>query len=393
MIMASKKSLNRRLFSGRRLSSGRSLPLRPSRGQRLVTIAVCTAMSAFLVSSTATAFVPAVATKLPRVIGGADSSFSVSRWQVVFIIKNETICSGSLVSARQIVSAAHCFDDVPKNQVQAWLGITDLSERSQRTKLSIGSIENHPDFNPETYANDIAIVKLSKPVLTNLNAATIGLPVKENKNTWPPAGTFGVISGWGETSPSSTSASDRLQSAVAEVLADPGDPTCGQYGSAYLPSLQICAGSLIGEVDACSGDSGGPLVFAGEGGPVLGGIVSTGRSCGEAGYPGLYTRVSTYLPWLKANGVDIENAGSSKFSVLPGSRRDGVAAVFVIGESYGVEAFAPFAKLPRENSRVTVTGGTACRQRGAKVKMVDIGTCSLTVTNKDKKVRLAVRIY
>lgn len=63
-----------------------------------------------------------------------------------------------------------------------------------------------------------------------------------------------------------------------------------------------------------------------------------------------------------------------------------------VADQPGADAFAPFAKLPRENSRVTVTGGTACRQRGAKVKMVDIGTCSLTVTNKDKKVRLAVRI-
>lgn len=49
------------------------------------------------------------------------------------------------------------------------------------------------------------------------------------------------------------------------------------------------------------GDSGGPLVYYRDKIPLLAGITSfgTGR-CGEAGFPGVYTRVSGQLDWLRS---------------------------------------------------------------------------------------------
>ncbi|GBP11667.1 Tryptase [Eumeta japonica] len=47
------------------------------------------------------------------------------------------------------------------------------------------------------------------------------------------------------------------------------------------------------------GDSGGPLMVSAGGRWTQIGVVSFGNKCGEPGYPGVYTRVSHYLPWLR----------------------------------------------------------------------------------------------
>lgn len=57
----------------------------------------------------------------------------------------------------------------------------------------------------------------------------------------------------------------------------------------------ICAGLEKGGKDSCSGDSGGPFVVDG----VLAGLVSWGRGCAEAGYPGVYTNVVLFRDWAQ----------------------------------------------------------------------------------------------
>lgn len=75
----------------------------------------------------------------------------------------------------------------------------------------------------------------------------------------------------------------------------------------YENFISILCLTFLGE-DSCSGDSGGPLVAAEQDSSTLNkkpkyliGIVSFGtRKCGQ-GYPGVYTSIEYYLPWILDN--------------------------------------------------------------------------------------------
>ena len=62
----------------------------------------------------------------------------------------------------------------------------------------------------------------------------------------------------------------------------------------------ICANSIDGK-NACQGDSGGPLICLENGLPVLTGVTSFGEKCGKP--PGIFTRVTSYLSWIKSQMV------------------------------------------------------------------------------------------
>ena len=80
---------------------------------------------------------------------------------------------------------------------------------------------------------------------------------------------------------------------------------CNQNYNGAITSSMICAGYTQGGKDSCQGDSGGPLVCQSGYNAVIVGVVSWGYGCAYAGYPGVYARVTTFLPWIKSNMVHI----------------------------------------------------------------------------------------
>lgn len=69
-----------------------------------------------------------------------------------------------------------------------------------------------------------------------------------------------------------------------------------------ITKKQLCVGGVIGK-DSCSGDSGGPLMKVEQfGGPpryFMFGVVSYGPvKCGKTKFPGVYTNISVFYPWI-----------------------------------------------------------------------------------------------
>lgn len=71
------------------------------------------------------------------------------------------------------------------------------------------------------------------------------------------------------------------------------------HGASSITESNICAGVEEGGKDTCQGDSGGPLFrLDGDGNAKVFGITSWGKGCALKGFPGVYTRVSSFAGWI-----------------------------------------------------------------------------------------------
>ncbi|KAA0195938.1 hypothetical protein HAZT_HAZT007778 [Hyalella azteca] len=110
---------------------------------------------------------------------------------------------------------------------------------------------------------------------------------------------FEVV-GWGSTREAGAGSTTPL---VANIPHVEGAVCQEQYRQrlALRPEQQICAGTT--GIDSCQGDSGGPLQYLSEstGRYYLVGVVSFGVGCARTGFPGVYSRVEYFLPWIRQN--------------------------------------------------------------------------------------------
>ena len=260
--------------------------------RRATTVLAVAGMS---LSTTAVAFAPTSR----AVVGGAPISVEQSPWQALVIVEPENkLCGGSLIDPGWIVTAAHCVAGFTGDQLSVHLGISALAERATGNEVGISEVIVHPSWEPTSFRNDIALLRLAAPIATSPRTTTIPLPVGLDAATWPGTGTAAAISGWGAAE-FGGQPSNQLRRAEIQVLAAPGNPECGRYGGNFDAATEICAGLPGGGVDSCQGDSGSPLVVDVGGTRLLAGLTSVGFECARADYPGIYTRVTTFLTWLQ----------------------------------------------------------------------------------------------
>ncbi|KAL8595267.1 hypothetical protein ACOMHN_020020 [Nucella lapillus] len=231
-----------------------------------------------------------------RIIGGEYVDLKEYPWQISLRYHGDHVCGGTLIDSQHVLTAAHCFDGLSR-YVHYWtvaVGVIDISDVSRSHVNSVSRIVTHERFNNVTYANDVAVVRLARPLdLSGPYTRSACLPRAGERV----AGLVCTVTGWG----TSEDTDDEVYLKVVDVPVMPNS-LCQYYLGDYTSILgtQLCAGLEEGGKDACQGDSGGPLVCLKDGGWRVVGVVSWGYGCGDRYTPGVYTRVSRFLPWIHA---------------------------------------------------------------------------------------------
>ncbi|CAF3711377.1 unnamed protein product [Rotaria sordida] len=237
-----------------------------------------------------------------RIVGGEAAADYAWGWMVSLQQSDKHICGASLLTSEYAVTAAHCLEDIMDSlsELSILAGTNYLDNEAIPTiqRRPLISAIMHPKYDKSSTLNDIAILKFSPlTISSDSKLAFICLP-KQYEEPFQ-TNTDLIAIGWGFKSQYIRVLSNTLQQVTVQAFSS-ASAACQQSGMVNS-FVQFCAGTIAGGKDGCLGDSGGPLMAFVNRRWVLAGIASNGKGCGQVGYPGVYTRVSAFIPFINSN--------------------------------------------------------------------------------------------
>ncbi|XP_041127761.1 coagulation factor VII-like [Polyodon spathula] len=233
---------------------------------------------------------------LYRIVGGTVCPKGECPWQVLLENSGLFFCGGVILHPNWVVTAAHCIHNKDAKKLKVVAGEHKTKEH-EGTEQSIAVVEMiiHKEYAAQSADNDIALLRLEKPIIYNDYAVPICLPEKQLAVHELAAIRYSTVSGWGKLSDGGPTSSILRRLEVPRLKTQ----DCIENSKLNITDNMFCAGYFEGKQDSCKGDSGGPHATKYKNTWFLTGIVSWGKGCAQPGFYGIYTRVSRYLDWLK----------------------------------------------------------------------------------------------
>lgn len=282
-----------------------------------------------------------------RVLNGQKADKGEYPYQVALLrinIERNTVaqfCGGSMVQNDWVLTAAHCVVDVKDDGIYL-VDTTDMAIMAGSNDITRGEdyvgvskIVVHPNYNPNGFDSDVALIKLKRKPKTSFEL--IQIPTQEYADILEQPGVEAIVTGWGRTETGKSSIElmeGKIQILDRQlcnaVLLEPRRKAAAisyakavktlrldgevaielwqQMNAAVADPINenmICSGTPLGPRGACDGDSGGPLVVRRENGAFIqAGIVSWGMfsstepGCDRNSKLSAYTRTGNFTDWV-----------------------------------------------------------------------------------------------
>uniref|UniRef100_A0A0A1WRV5 Serine protease gd n=1 Tax=Zeugodacus cucurbitae TaxID=28588 RepID=A0A0A1WRV5_ZEUCU len=214
-------------------------------------------------------------------------------------------CGGTLISRRTVISAAHCFNDLKKDQIVLYFGRYNLQSYSEDSIVlrEVKQLIIHTDYVINQPNADLALLQIE--ALEKFSEYIKPICLSELDES-PPVGKTASVIGWGYKSEEEKNISSLPKVVDVKVVSNGDCLSSSEAFQTIVTDKTICAGNRDG-TGPCIGDSGGALMLFRNNRWVLRGVVSAGHSshyhCDLFQYV-VYCDTVKYMTWIRQNLLD-----------------------------------------------------------------------------------------